>query len=53
MVKDITLDIILGDRTTLIGVQSESNNLLGGLKLNNITNETIKGTDFLLMLREF
>ena len=40
--KDITLDIILGDRTTLIGVQSESNNLLGGLKLNNITNETIK-----------
>src|SRR5574344_1818701 len=40
--KDISLDIILGDRTSLVGVQTEVNTLLGGLKLNNITNEVIK-----------
>ena len=38
----ISLDIILGDRTSLVGVQTEVNTLLGGLKLNNITNEVIK-----------
>ncbi len=40
--KDIKLDIILGDRTSLVGVQNESNSFLGGLKLNNLTNEVIK-----------
>lgn len=40
--KDISLDIILADRSTIIGIQSETNSFLGGLKLSNITNETIK-----------
>ncbi|WP_228286248.1 Do family serine endopeptidase [Arcobacter vandammei] len=40
--KDINLDIILGDRTSLIDIQNESSTLLGGLKLNNLTNEAIK-----------
>ena len=40
--KDINIDIILGDRSSLAGIQGEANNFFAGLKLNNLTNEIIK-----------
>lgn len=40
--KDMTLDIVLGDRTTLVGIQSDTNTFLGGLKLSAITPEALK-----------
>ena len=40
--KDINIDIILADRSSLAGIQGEANNFFAGLKLNNLTNEIIK-----------
>jgi serine protease Do len=40
--KDMTLEIVLGDRSLITGAQSDGDSYLGGLKLSNITNETIK-----------
>lgn len=41
--KDLTLEIVLGDRSQIIGIQGDKDSsYLGGLKLSNITAEAIK-----------
>ncbi len=40
--KNLELDIVLGNRNTLIDVQSSDSKVLGGLKLAKIDNKTIK-----------
>ncbi|AXX96229.1 MULTISPECIES: Do family serine endopeptidase [Arcobacter] len=40
--KDMSLNIVLGDRTSLVQIQSDNNTFLGGLKLSQIDAETQK-----------
>jgi len=40
--KDMSLDIVLGDRTSLVQIQSDNNTFLGGLKLSQIDAESQK-----------
>lgn len=40
--KDITLEVVLGDRSSIDGIVSNSKTILGGLKISNINNEMIK-----------
>ena len=40
--KDISLDIVLGDRSSLVQIQSDNNTFLGGLKLSVIDSQLQK-----------
>ncbi|WP_418186249.1 Do family serine endopeptidase [Aliarcobacter vitoriensis] len=39
--KDITLEIVLGDRSSILGAEAENQTILGGLKVSSINNEVI------------
>nr|WP_207190489.1 Do family serine endopeptidase [Aliarcobacter lanthieri] len=39
--KDMTLDIVLGDRSSILGAEADNKTILGGLKVSIITNEVI------------
>lgn len=40
--KEISLNVVLGDRSTLTEIQTDNNTFLGGLKLGQIDNQTQK-----------